>query len=511
MHTDTIHSFIEKHLNDCPENNITSIDALYCRLQQGPDSPFLTEVNGSIEQTYTYRELDIYSRRAAHWLAKELDLKPGDVFALAPRNNFNCIAIMFGAIRSGIIITLLNPNDPPLKNKEICDAVNAKSYLAKFPLLNELPVPNLQDNNLDPTTDAFYFVTSGSTSKPKIVAQTHRGATSNANAIRAHHNLKPGDRLLGCLPIHHVNGFHLTFMSALYCGSHSILLDKFDPFRYPDALKKFQPRIASVTPSILQALLITWRTKDFPDNFDYFISAAAPLSRQTAIDVWNRWKIKIMQGYGLSETNNFSTTMPIDISDEAYKRLMLDPHIPSIGIALQGNEVIILSSTGEQVSKGEIGEICIRGHNLMDRYVNNASATFDAFFNGWFHTGDLGFEHSDNEYDSSFFTITGRIKNIAKIRGQSLSLEEMEDRLLAIPEIIDAACVPIEDKLEGEVIAALIVTNADISDVEIRNKLSLYFSEIMLPQYILREVSIPRTPTGKILRPQLKKHCMENI
>jgi acyl-CoA synthetase (AMP-forming)/AMP-acid ligase II len=508
----SIHTYRGTHVSCDRSCNFNLLEALYCHLRERPNSIFLTEVSEKLEQRdYTYQQLDIYSRRAMAWLKQEYYFSPGQVLALAPKNNFTSIAVILGAIRSGIAIALLNREDPPLRNAEICDALDAKIFISSFPLLENLPAPIMYDVNLNYSADAFYFVTSGSTAASKIVAQTHQGATANALALIAHHDLTPDTRLLGCLPINHVNGFHLSFLSTLFCGSHVILMDRFDPFHYPIILKKNRPKIASVTPSILEALLVTWRANNFPDDFGYFISAASPLNRQTAANVWNRWRIKIVQGYGLSETNNFSTTLPVNLSDEAYQRLMIDAQTPSIGVALHGNEVAILSAAGKPVSEGEVGEICIRGFNVMARYVNNEQATADAFRDGWLHSGDLGFEHFDAEVGSAFFTVTGRIKNIAKIRGQAVSLEAMENKLLSIFAICDAACSTIEDNLEGEIIVALIVAGSDISNIEIINELKLYFSEVLLPRHIIRRESIPRTATGKILRPQLRALIREAI
>jgi acyl-CoA synthetase (AMP-forming)/AMP-acid ligase II len=241
------------------------------------------------------------------------------------------------------------------------------------------------------------------------------------------------------------------------------------------------------------------------DDFDYFVSAAAPLSARTLRAVSEKLGVKVLQGYGLTETVNFSTTMSPDLSTETYRRFSLDAEIPSIGSSLYGNEVAVLNANGDYAASGEVGEICMRGHNVMLGYAGNEAATAEAFRFGWFHSQDLGYHAKDDESGQTFFVLTGRIKNIAKVRGESVSLEEMDRILCALPQIKDAACVAFPHHLLGEEIVAAIVCTQDVSDNELRALLRNTFSSTSLPERIIRLNAIPRTATGKVLRAQLKE------
>lgn len=510
------HCWRNRHVSAADECKVTVLDALTKQAALHPDAPAFTELDSSGRQhTISFRQLNALSLAGAGWLHESAQVRRQDVLGIVPLNDLRSIVAIFAALRLGARVAFLDPLAPPGRHLSITDSLGVTSVIRSqpdvhgidahlFPQLSELSSHRAVPHLADPAAEAFYFPTSGSTAASKIVAQTHRAITSNALAIKRHHGLRHGDRFLGCLPIHHVNGLHFTIMATMFCGSHAVLPRGFDPFLYPRQLSAVAPRIASVVPSILLALLTTWREAKVPNDFSYFVSAAAPLPQNFAKSVWDRWGLRVLQGYGLTETTNFSTTMPTWLSDASYVRQMLEPDIPSVGLPMAGNEVAILRPDGTAVDPGEEGEICIRGHNVMARYVGNCEETEHAFRHGWFHSGDLGGFRDDPEAGPGFVVITGRAKNIAKIRGESVSLEEMERVLLTIPGVRDAACVALPDRLLGENIVVALNAGESISDLMVLARLRQDFSEASLPRRILRIEKVPRTLTGKLLRPQLR-------
>lgn len=497
----------------------TILSYLTDHAQAHGEDPFITVVaSGGHTTTLTYCELDVLSQRLGSWLRRELDVCPGDVIALLPANDVISVVTIFGLLRSGAAVLLLNPADPMERLRQQMDAIHAKvvlrvSSLSLNPLPGAIPVLDIAmldekltidpDPPIEPSADALFFGTSGSTAASKLVAQSHYNAAMNADAVRRHHGLHRGDRILGCLPIYHVNSLHFTIFATLVSGAHVMLAHAFDPFSYPRLIEQFRPRIASVVPSILEALLGTWRQPTFPAEFNYFVSAAAPLTARTVRDIDQKWHVRVLQGYGLTETTNFSTTLPADLSQETYQRFMLDVEIPSIGTAFYGNEVAVLTSNGDHATRGEVGEICMRGHNVMTRYAGNDLETADAFRNGWFHSQDLGFEIEDSASSRIFFVITGRIKNIAKVRGETVSLDEMDRVLRTLPAVQDAACVSLPHRFLGDEIIAAVVCPQEVLDTDIRTHLRALFSSAVLPGRIVRLDTIPRTTTGKIRRAEL--------
>lgn len=480
------------------------------------DAPYLTAVAGDgVATTLTYRDAEVASRRLAAWLRAESGAAAGSVLALAPANDVESVLAVLGALRAGYALLMLGPLDPPERHAEQIAAVGAEVFLrvapharageVRLPDWRGLPDAEFTDIPAEPSADALLFGTSGSTAASKLVVQSHRNMMANAAALGAHHGLRPGDRVLGCLPVHHVNGLHFTVIGTLVAGAHTVLADSFSPFTYPDLLDRYRPRIASVVPSILEALVETWRAPALPAGFDYFVSAAAALPAETARKVWTGLGARVVQGYGLSETTNFSTTMPPDLPPDAYRAAMLETDIPPVGIALSGNTVAVLDNACRPVPPGEVGEVCMRGANVMSRYAGNPVATAEAFRGGWFHSQDLGFLRRDARTGAEFLVLTGRIKNIAKVSGETVSLDEMDRVLRALPQVRDAACVAVTDRFRGESVVAAVVLaeGGGEGDAALRNRLRAAFPEAVLPTRFVHMAAIPRSATGKVLRPQL--------
>ncbi|RFU86628.1 long-chain fatty acid--CoA ligase [Streptomyces triticagri] len=483
------------------------------------DAPYLTVVaDGST--SLTYRELDRYSRRIAYWLHTECAVAGGTAVGLALVNDLDSVLALFGVLRAGTPALILNPADPASRLAEQTAALGVSLVLhgrgapdVAIPDAVRLPdparLPDPPDEHVFPeirsADDALYFGTSGSTAASKLVAQTHANGAANARAVMLHHGLEPGDTFLGCLPIHHVNGVHFTLFGTLAAGAHAVLAARFDPFSYPALITEHRPRVASVVPSILDALTVSWRRPVLPPEFCYFVSAAAPLTAATARAVHKRLGSRVLQGYGLTETTNFSMTMPRGLSDSGYRRLMIDVAIPSVGVAVHGNEVAVLRSDGTRAEPGEIGEICMRGHNVMSRYANNSEATDEAFQGGWFHSQDLGYAVVDPELGRPVFFLTGRIKNIAKVRGETVSLEEMERVLRELPGVQDAACAALPDPLLGETVVAAVAAPGEVADAQLRAHVAGHFAAAVLPTRYVRVEKVPRTATGKVLRLDLRR------
>jgi acyl-CoA synthetase (AMP-forming)/AMP-acid ligase II len=468
--------------------------------------------------TLSYGELESRSRRLAGWLRHELSIPTGGPLALLPTNDLRSVVALLGALRSGARVVVLNPGDPPGRLREQADALGAGTILAipdlpDPPELPELPdTPTAEDPApLDPDAEALLVPTSGSTAAAKVVAQSHYAAAVNAAALRRHHRLVPGDRILGCLPVHHVNGLHFTLFASLAAGAHALLLDGFDPLTYATVIERFRPRLASVVPSILEALVEVRREATMPPGFEYFVSAAAPLPARTARALATRLGTRVLQGYGLTETVNFSTTLPADLTDAGYRELVLDAGIPSIGTPLFGNEVAVLRPDGSRAAPGETGELCVRGHNVMVRYVGNPRATEAAFRHGWFHSQDLGFEVEHSPDGRRHFVVTGRAKHVAKVGGESVSLEEVERALRALPSVRDAACTAFPHRFVGDEIVAGVVLSGPRDLAELRTVLAGTLPASAIPRRIVPLPAIPRTPTGKVIRAALTEELKTDL
>lgn len=478
-----------------------------------PDAPCLTTLTADgFCQTLTFGQVHAHALRIASWLVAEHSVGPGSAVAVLPRNNARSVALVLGVLRAGAIAFLIDPDERIERLRELLSALPVAAVLGADPAPStatcgvlDVPDPGALPDNPAPVAvyahrgASLYFGTSGSTATSKIVAQPRYSVAVNAEAVTRHHGLAPGVRILGCLPIHHVNGLNFSIFATLWSGCEAVLVQAPRPDLLHQAITTAHPDLVSVVPTTLDLLVLSDLEIRSP-KLRYFLSAAAPLSARTARAVWERFAVPVVQGYGLTEAVNFSVTMPTDLSADTYRRAVLEAPVPAIGAALFGNDVAVLRPDGTVADLDERGEICVRGHNVMLEYVDNPEATLAAFEHGWLHTGDLGVRTRVRGLDAPMFIVNGREKNVAMVMGVSVSLEELERRIREVPGVEDAACVAVADQLRGETIVAAVVTPSTIKPATYRQHLDLYFSPMVLPSRWLTVPAIPRTATGKIVR-----------
>ncbi|MFJ8493737.1 class I adenylate-forming enzyme family protein [Streptomyces sp. NPDC094038] len=503
-----------------PPAHATVIASLLALARSDPQRPYLTWCpDDGDPQVLTYGGLERRSRKLASTLTGRLP--EGATVALLPGNDIPSVVAVFAALRAGMPCLFLNPGDPVRRLRSILDEHPVAGVLCS-PFVGP-EAGQLADTALDPDDDAqvapprspglpgdgtvaanrpaFLFGTSGSTAASKLVVQQHRALTSNAEAVQRHHGLDGRTKLLGGLPIHHVNGVHFTLVAPVHTGAHVILPQRISPFTYRALLDNHRPHIASVVPPVLRMLLATGRGWQPPSSLRYFLSAAAPLTRNLVSEVVDVLGVRVLQGYGLSEATNFSTTVPRDLSEAAYRAVMLDADIPSVGVAVHGNEVEVFGPGGIRLGEGEPGEIRIRGHNVMEGYAGRPDLTAEALSGGWLRTGDVGYWATGPD-GRRYFHLTGRTKNVAKVRGESVSLEEVERVLLSIPDVDDAAVLALpHETSDEELLALVVVPTGDLS--VIRDRLARLLPAVALPARWHAVDRIPRTATGKLPRPGL--------
>lgn len=512
-----------------PPIEATIVGALMRTARQAPARPYLTWccADGTTT-TLTYGELERRSRRLASFLVRTH--RPDSTIALLPCNDIPSVVAIFAALRAGMPCLFLNPADPVARLGTLLDAYPVAAVLSSpyapphvqdfvrnaagewtglvlgsdDPVLScgaVVPAVLPGDGPVPAEQAAFLFGTSGSTAASKLVVQPHRSVASNADAVRRHHRLDQNSVLMGGLPLHHVNGVHFTLMAPAAVGAHVVLPQKLAPFTYRGLVEAHRPHLASLVPPMLEMLLATGRDWRPPQSLRYFVSAAAPLSRGLLRRTVETFGIRVLQGYGLSETTNFSTTVPPDISDETYRAVALDAELPSVGVALPGNEIEVFAPDGTILEERQTGELRIRGHNVMTGYAGRPDLTAAAFAGGWFHSGDLGYWATGPD-GQRYFYLTGRDKNIAKVRGESVSLEEVERALVSLDGVADAACLAVPHRIWGEQLVAVVaVPTADLPGVMAALAALMPASAVPSRWYSVDQV--PRSTTGKLLRPLL--------
>jgi len=339
--------------------------------------------------------------------------------------------------------------------------------------------------------DAFVLLTSGSTSRPKIVPLTHAAICRSAHNVGATLSLTPRDRLLGVLPLFHVHGLVSGLLAALAAGSSIACMPGFDANGFVDWLTEFRPTWYTAVPAIHRAVL----------------SVAAGHARR-------------MRRSSLRIIRSASSTMPPDLT-RGLERLFGVPVIDTFGMTeaasqiaanpvarrkagsvgrSAGAEIAIMDQKGRRLPTGKRGEIALRGPTVTCGYDNDPAATAAAFQNGWFRTGDLGYLDRDG-----YLFIVGRIKDIINRGGQKVAPAEVEQVLLSHPEVVEACAFGAPHKRLGEDVAAAVVLrrDAEVSVNGLRDFVRHRLAAFKVPGLIHIVPEIPKGPAGKVKRGEL--------
>lgn len=484
----------------------TVVDAFAAVAARTPDAPFLNELrDAAVTRTLSYGEMRSKVLARAGALGR-LGVGPGTRLGLRPDNDIDAFATILSTLWVGATAVLANPRDAGVRVREQFSRVEAIDYRELAETVRGIettdprppapPAPAARPDDV-----AVVVFTSGSTGLPRAVAQSHYSIAVNCAAVAAHHGLTSGRRLLACLPLFHVNALEFTGFAAMVSGCSVFLLGGFDPLSYPRSLAASRAEIASVVPSILTALTAGRHAERPATELRYFVSAAAPLAAETVRRAGERLNARVVQGYGLSEAANFSCLMPVDLDRAAYARLMTEAEIPAVGHAVAGNEVDVVRDDDSSADDGEVGEVVIRGHNVMDGYLGDVEATEAAFRGGWLRTGDLGRKVRDSAVGSPVFVITGRAKHVVKVGGHAVGLEEVERALLAVDGIVGVAACAVPDRRSGEALAVMVVTAAAGVDAQVvRAAVRDRIGPDQVPQVVRFVNQIPLLANGKIAR-----------
>jgi long-chain acyl-CoA synthetase len=354
---------------------------------------------------------------------------------------------------------------------------------------------------------ALLVYTSGTTGSPKGVMLSQYNLLCNCQSGAQWQNLTANVRMMCVLPIHHVNGLCVTIILPLYIGASVVLNRSFRASTFWQRIAERRVNIVSVVPTIFQFLC---EADEDVSRLDLHCLSqmwfgAGTMSVSLVNRFTDRFKQKIVHGYGLSETTAFACLMPPDLSAEEHHRWLTQHGYPSIGAPLNINEMAIHDEEGNSLPAGMRGEIVLRGHNIMLGYFNRDDANQDAFKYGWFRSGDEGFFQID-ERGRQFFFITGRIKELINRGGVKYSPFEIEEVLQAIPGVKVGLAIAFDNEWYGEEVGAYIVKEQEAqlteADVLTACRRAMPFSKS--PKVAKFGDEIPVTTTGKYQRLKLK-------
>ena len=369
--------------------------------------------------------------------------------------------------------------------------------------------------------EALLVYTSGTTGTPKGVILTQYNLLVDAQGISSWQAITGNQRVMCVLPIHHVNGIVVTIVLPLYVGGCAVLNRRFSVSRFWERIVREGVNVVSVVPTLLQFLIEYGEREQARGNtifggsisrrdlihFRHLICGAGTLSVALAKAFSDTFGITIIHGYGLSETTCFSCFLPVSLSWEANQRWLMEHEYPSIGCPIEPNEMAIFSADGSgiELGEGERGEICIRGHNVMQGYFMRPDANAETFKFQWFRSGDEGFYLRD-ENGRQFFFITGRIKELINRGGVKFSPLDIEEVLLGIAGVKVGLAVGFQNIYYGEEVGAYIVleTGAKLDESVIIAKCREQMPFEKSPKVIVFGSEIPVTSTGKYQRLKLQ-------
>ena len=346
----------------------------------------------------------------------------------------------------------------------------------------------------EPAADdvALLMYTSGTTGVPKGVMLTQRNLAANALAVSTEHALAPDDRVLGVLPLYHINAFVVTMLAPLAHGGSVVVSGRFSAAQFwPHALAH-RCTWLNVVPTIVSILLEgDGPAGDASAAIRFCRSASAPLAPEHHRAFEAKFGIGIVETMGLTETAAPSFSNPI----EAARR-----KVGSVGRA-SGGEARVVGADFAPLADGATGEIVIRGPHVMRGYYKDEAATRNAFTaDGWMRTGDLAHRDADG-----FFFVTGRIKELIIKGGENIAPREIDEALLAHPAVLDAAAVGIDDRHYGQEILAGVVLRegASCSEDALRDWCIARLGRYKTPKVFRFLAELPRGPSGKVQRRRL--------
>lgn len=381
---------------------------------------------------------------------------------------------------------------PNVKNVLLVSSEPVEGTLSYCQLIDESPEElDLVQTEGDEVAALVY--TSGTTSRPKGVMQTHYGlyyTAINVEATVAY----PQDAInMAILPLCHSYGIGAMNAAFLREKGCTVVLRQFNVQKLFEAIETYKVISVAAVPTMYIYMLA------YPDyarydlsSVKYYICGSAPLSVQTWKQFNERFGGEIAEGWGLTEACANNTLNPLN----GLKK------VGSIGLPIKGMELKIFNEQGEELPQGQKGEIVVRGPMVMKGYWNQPEATAEVLRNGWLHTGDIGYVDADG-----YYFITDRKKDIIIKGGENISPRVIEEVLYAHPAVAEAAVIGIKDAIYGEDIKAFVTLKPGqtASSAEIleycREKLKKFF----LPKEVEILAAMPKSLIGKILKKELRQ------
>ncbi|WP_370935179.1 long-chain fatty acid--CoA ligase [Amycolatopsis sp. cg13] len=461
----------------------------------------------------SFADLDDLSAAVAGWLRGH-GVRPGDRVAIMLPNVPAFAVLYYGALRAGATVV---PMNPLLKSREVrhylsdsgariifawqafepeasagaaaADATvvvvadDSLAEIALWPRTGDVAVSRDEDT-------AVLLYTSGTTGTPKGAQLTHANLRANAAVAAALFDAGTEDVIMGCLPLFHAFGQTCALNVAVLAGASLTLIPRFDAAAALKVIERDAVTLFQGVPTMYVAMLQAGRGVADTSTLRLCVSGGAALPAEVLSGFAAEFGAQILEGYGLSETS------PVASFNRAG-----NAKAGSIGLPVDGVEMRIVDLDGNEVAPGEVGEIAIKGHNVMRGYWNRPDATAAAIRDGWFRSGDVGRQDEDG-----FFFIVDRKKDLIIRGGFNVYPREIEEVLYEHPAVLEAAVIGLPHPTHGEEVAAAVALKPGASATagELRDYVKERVAAYKYPRHVWLVDELPKGPTGKILKREIQ-------
>lgn len=448
-------------------------------------------------------------------LLQEKGLKKGERVVTQMLNSIDFILFYNAVIRLGAVIVPIGFTLKAREVKEIIDDCKPVFFIQHKSVFENVggevlfdgPILIINDNELvetgswsflpeSATTTSIVEVqpddplgilySSGTTGVAKGVLLSHNNIRTNMEAARTCYEINSNDRTVLFLPLSHCFGLNAILNCVTCAGASMNIMRKFSLPALIQILKEDNITLFFAVPFIYNLLLKELTEDTVFDNTTYFFSAASKLALETEISWENRFNRPIYQGYGLTETSPFASYVP------------RGKYLPgSIGIPVADVQIKICDGEHHIVEPNVLGEIAVKGPNVMLGYYNKPELTASVLQDGWFYTGDVGM------YDENgLLYIVDRIKDMVIVKGENVYPSEVENIILELPYVEEVAVYGIPDSLSEEKVRARIILKKDVSvnEEDIINHCKKNLAPFKVPSAILFVSTLAKSPSGKVLK-----------
>ncbi len=461
----------------------------------------------------TYDQLWERTARVAGWL-RERGLEPGDRVGVMLPNVLAFPVLYYGVLRAGGVVV---PMNPLLKAREVkhylgdsgarwvfawetaapeaaagAGEAGAEAVTVSGSTLEEIAgwpsSPDVARRADDDTAVILY--TSGTTGTPKGAELTHANVARNAEVTAGSLlDLGPDDVVMGCLPLFHAFGQTCSLNTAVVAGAGLTLIPRFDAVTALKVIERDRVTVFEGVPTMYVALVEAGASVADTSTLRVCVSGGAALPVEVLRSFKETFGAEILEGYGLSETSPVASF---------NRRGNTRPG--SIGLPIEGVEMRVVDTEGKDVPPGEVGEIVIRGHNVMKGYRDRPDATAQAIKDGWFHSGDMARVDEDG-----FFFIVDRKKDLIIRGGFNVYPREIEEVLYEHPAVLEAAVIGLPHPTHGEEVGAAVVlrSGSQATADELREYVKERVAAYKYPRRVWLAESLPKGPTGKILKREI--------